>query len=216
MRPKKAKASNKKGGDQNDLGPATGKSLVYNSLIATTTATAAAAEVATTTAAATATAARRTLFARLGNVDSDCTAVDLAAVEGLNGLLSFLGGAHGDETESAGTTAHAVHHQVGFHDSAVCRKGVLQVVFSGVEGKISNKQFSTHLIIAVQTTSASRDCSRPSGFKSSLNHVHLRIQHALEATSYLTDAHHNALNKKVSKHILKIFSATIVEILHNH
>jgi hypothetical protein len=34
-----------------------------------------------------------------------------------------------------------VHHQVGFNDRAVRREGVLQVVFSGVEGKIPYKQF---------------------------------------------------------------------------
>ena len=33
----------------------------------------------------------------------------------------------------------------------------------------------------------SADCSRPSGFKSSLNRVHLKIHHAFEATSSLTD-----------------------------
>jgi len=34
----------------------------------------------------------------------------------------------------------------------------------------------------------STDCSRTPGLKSSLNLVHLRIHHALEETSYLTDA----------------------------
>src|SRR6185295_11987101 len=33
----------------------------------------------------------------------------------------------------------------------------------------------------------STDCSRTSGLKSSLNKVHLKIHHALEETSYLTD-----------------------------
>ncbi len=37
-------------------------------------------------------------------------------------------------------------------------------------------------------TLLSTDCSRTSGFKSSLNHVHLKIYHVLEATSYLLDA----------------------------
>ena len=46
----------------------------------------------------------------------------------------------------ARATAHAVHHQVGLDDRAVRGKGVLQVIFSGVEGKISNKQFRTHVM----------------------------------------------------------------------
>jgi hypothetical protein len=33
----------------------------------------------------------------------------------------------------------------------------------------------------------SPDCSRLPGFKSSLNHVQLKIHHALKETSYLTD-----------------------------
>jgi hypothetical protein len=69
----------------------------------------------------------------------------------------------------------------------VRREGVLQIVFGGVEGKISNKQFRTHvMLILSRLTLYSPDCSRPSGFKSSLNWVHLRIYHAVGLTSYLT------------------------------
>jgi len=58
----------------------------------------------------------------------------LRAVQRLNGLLGLFGRAHGDETKTAGTAGRPVHHQVGFDDGAVRRKGVLQVVFRGFEG----------------------------------------------------------------------------------
>ena len=57
------------------------------------------------------------------------------------------GVAHRDEAESAGTAGHAVHHQVGFDDRAVGGKGVLQMVFGDVEGKISNKYFIIHSVM---------------------------------------------------------------------
>src|SRR5258706_4410585 len=103
-----------------------------------TTAAAAAgtAAVFTTTAAA---AAGRAFFTRLGDVDREGAAIQLRAVQGGNGFLRFFSRAHGDETETARTAAHAVHHQVRFPDRAVRREGVLQVVFSGIEGKISDK-----------------------------------------------------------------------------
>ena len=53
--------------------------------------------------------------------------------------------AGGDEGETAGAAAHAVHHQVGFKDGAMIGESVLKIVFGGVEGKISNVQFITHV-----------------------------------------------------------------------
>ena len=41
--------------------------------------------------------------------------------------------------------------------------------------------------LSLVSTLLSPNCSRYSGFKSSLNEVHLRIYHVLEATSYLSD-----------------------------
>src|SRR5665213_2714043 len=77
----------------------------------TSTATAAAAVFTTTATAAT---AGRAFFTRLGNVDRQSAAIQLRAVQGGNGFLRFFRRAHGDETETARTAAHAVHHQVGF------------------------------------------------------------------------------------------------------
>jgi hypothetical protein len=80
---------------------------------------------------------------------ADIVTVELLAIQCVNGLLGFFGGAHGDETKSPGTAAHAVHHQVGFHDRAVRGERVRQIVFGGVEGKISDKQFSTHVMFTL-------------------------------------------------------------------
>ena len=63
--------------------------------------------------------------------------------------LSFVGAAHGDETETAGTVGHAIHHEVRFGHGAERRKRVVQVVFSGVEGKISYEQFVFHVMLTV-------------------------------------------------------------------
>src|SRR5208282_3665274 len=92
----------------------------------------------------TAAAAGRTLFAGLGGIDGEGAAVNGLAVEGGGGFLGLLGGAHGDEGEPAGTAGGPVHHQVGFQDGAMGGEGVLQVVFCGVEGKVSDKQFIVH------------------------------------------------------------------------
>src|SRR5205823_5721568 len=108
------------------------------------------ATTATATATASSTTATGTLFARFGNVDCEIAAVNGSAIQSFDGFFRFLVAAHGDEAEAARTSAHAVHHQVGFHDGAVRGEHVAQVVFCGVEGKISYKQFGiTHVIYFV-------------------------------------------------------------------
>ncbi len=102
---------------------------------------------ATTTAAA---AALRPILTRPGDVDGDVASVDGFAVQGVDRPLSFLRCGHGDKAKAARTAAHAVDHEIGFDDRAVGGKGVLKVVFRGVEGKISHKQFRAHLMIAVE------------------------------------------------------------------
>jgi len=93
-----------------------------------------------------------------------------------------------DERESTRTTRGTVHHQVGFHDRAVGPKGLLQVVLSGVEGKISYEQFVIHVMCFYPDLLRFPDCSRLSGLESSLNGVHLRICHILKVTSDRADA----------------------------
>jgi hypothetical protein len=96
--------------------------------------------------AATATApAPAAFFARLGDIDGQSPAVNLLAVERADRRLRFIGRAHRDKTETARTTADAIHHQVGFEHGPMGRKSVLKIVFGGIEGKISNKQFITHI-----------------------------------------------------------------------
>jgi len=127
------------------------KRLVALATFAAATATTAAelatrATVATATEAAAATTAGGALFTRPGNVDSERTAIEIGAVQRLDGFLSFLRGAHGDEPKAAGAAGHAVHHQVGLENRAVGGKRVLEIVFSGFEGKVSNKQLCAHVI----------------------------------------------------------------------
>src|SRR6266446_8002867 len=108
--------------------------------------------VAITTAAAVFTAAAAGAFlARLGDVDRQSAAIHLFAIEGCDGLLRLFGGAHGHEAEPAGTLGRAIHHQVGFSDRAMRGERVLQVVFGGIEGKVSNKQFITHVMLYCPT-----------------------------------------------------------------
>jgi hypothetical protein len=116
---------------------------------AATAATATAAVFTTRSAAAAAAAAtaRRTVFARTSNVNGQGTTAELGAIQCVNGLLSFRRGAHGDETEAARTTRGAIHHQVGFGDGAVGGKRVLEFILRGVEGKIPDEQFVTHVIL---------------------------------------------------------------------
>ena len=92
---------------------------------AATTATATATAVITTTAAATATevaaraikasatttaAAWRTVFAGTGFVDCEGTAIEVFAVELLNGCLSIGIGCHRNEGESAGAAGEFILH----------------------------------------------------------------------------------------------------------
>jgi hypothetical protein len=158
----------------------------YKSLVAlaasaaTATTTATAAEIATTATAATAAGA---FFAGTSDVDREGATIELFAVQSVDRFLGFIGAAHGYETKAAGTAADAVHHQVDFHNRTVGRKRVLEVVFRSVEGKISYKQFIVHAMIAVRLSLYLPDCSRPSGFKSSLNNSSPEDLPVLEETS---------------------------------
>src|SRR5207248_3968525 len=103
---------------------------------AAATAPATAAVAAATSTATTATAAARTFFPRPRNIDRQCAPAQFLAIQSVNGLLGLFRAAHGDEAETPRTSGRPVHHEVGFHDRAMLRKGILQVVFSDVEGKI--------------------------------------------------------------------------------
>ena len=127
------------------------KCIQTRSLVTTATAAAAAtapttAAVAAATSTATTATAARAFFPRPRNIDRQRSPAQFLAIQSVNGLLGLFRAAHGDETKTPGTTGRPVHHEVGFHDRSMCREGILQVVFCDVEGKIPDKQFSTHLI----------------------------------------------------------------------
>src|SRR6266516_3615492 len=124
--------------------------LVAITATAATAATSAA--IFATTAASTASA--RTLFAWASDVDGEGAAVQLRAIQGVDGLLRLFRRAHRDEAESTRFARYAVHQQVGLDDRAMRREVVLEIVFGGVEGKISNKQFCTHVLFYCATNAA--------------------------------------------------------------
>jgi hypothetical protein len=130
---------------------------------------------ATTKIATTATATR-TLLARSREIYRDGATGQCLAIQRINGFLRVRRRAQGNEPKSTGTSRFAVHHQVGFDNRAVRRKSVLQVVLREVEGKVSHKQFCTHLVFVLSWTALrSPYSSRGSNLKSSSNTIHLTI-----------------------------------------
>ena len=119
-------------------------------LVATASATVSAAAVFTPTAATAATAAG-SLFARLGDIDREGATVQLGAVEGGDSFLRLFVRTHGYKSKTAGAIGHAIHHQVGFRNRTVRGERVLQVVFSSVGGKVSDKQLITHVMLYCPT-----------------------------------------------------------------
>jgi len=91
-------------------------------------------------------AATGAFFARLGCVNGEGAAVHVRAVQCADGFSGLLIGAHRDEGKAAWTARGAIHHEVGFKHGAVRRESVLQIIFGGVEGKVSDKQFIIHLL----------------------------------------------------------------------
>ena len=130
------------------------RQIVTLELLVAITATATATATSAAELATTASASARTLLARASDVDGERPAVQLRAIQGVDGLLGLFGRAHGDESEPTRFARHAVHHQVGLDDRPVRREGVLEIVFGGVEGKISNKQFCTHVMFYCATNAA--------------------------------------------------------------
>jgi hypothetical protein len=123
--------------------------------ISTTTATTAAA-ISTTAAAATAAAA---LFARACFIYGEVAAVHILAAQlGNRGLRAFRRG-HGNKREPARASRCAVGYDIHFRDRAGGREKVLEIQFRGVEGKVSDEQFSIHDDL-LRLISLFPDCSR--------------------------------------------------------
>jgi hypothetical protein len=122
------------------------------------------AAVTTAAAAATGTA----IFTRAGFVDREIATADLLAVGGFDSGIAFGGAAHGHERETAGAAGGVIGHESDFGDGAVLIEEVFEVVFGGIEGKISYVQF--HMMVGL---SFGKDCPdgavpESSGFKSPL------------------------------------------------
>ena len=104
---------------------------------ATTTATA-------TTVRAPAAIGGATVFARTRFIDSQSATADFLAGQGLDCCLSSLGGAHGDKSEAARTSAHAISDKINLGDWPMLLEKILQIIFRCVEGKIPDIQFRIH------------------------------------------------------------------------
>jgi hypothetical protein len=165
------------------------KSSVPSWTAVATLTTATAATAATATPAATIPAASaataRPLFASPGNINSEIPPVEARAVHGTDCFLGFFFGAHGDESESARPAALAIGHQVGFEDGAVRGESVLKIVFGGVEGEISDKQFIIHSmkLISFLESPLPSEGVPVSGLEPSLNVAHSTIYHGSKVMS---------------------------------
>jgi hypothetical protein len=143
------------------------------------TALSAAAATGTSTTATAAAAAGRAIFAGTSFVDSQGATLDFLAGEGRDGGFSAFRRGHGDKTKTARTTAHAISDEVNLGNRAMLLEQILQIILGGVEGKISHVQFRIHFICVGFRNAGWLPGTVPvlSGFKSSLNRVHLRIHH---------------------------------------
>lgn len=66
------------------------------------------------------------LGARVGAVHTDGTAVNLAAVHGLQRRVGVSGGVKGDKAEAAALAGEAIHHNTRVHDGADVLEGHAQ------------------------------------------------------------------------------------------
>jgi hypothetical protein len=110
-----------------------------------TSAAAASAAIPTTATAA------RTFFSWPSDIHSEIAPVQIRAIHCIQGFLCLFISAHGDESESARPAGGAICHQIGFEDGAVRGKSVLKVIFGGVEGDISYKQFVIHAVVFISS-----------------------------------------------------------------
>ena len=100
--------------------------------VATTAATTEVTALAATTEAATG-----AVFAGLGFVDGQRTAIEVLAVELGNGLRGFFLRGHFDEPEATGFARELVQDNVAAHHGADLTEQRLELGIHGVEGKIT-------------------------------------------------------------------------------
>src|SRR5919106_848715 len=107
---------------------------------------------AITTAAATASfttavaeAARSSLL-RPRFVHRQVTAVEIRAVESLDGFLGLLGGSHLDETKTARATRELIGDHASRFNGSVHRKDFLELRISGRIWQTTNIDFTAHVL----------------------------------------------------------------------
>lgn len=108
----------------------------------TTTATAArtTATTATATESTTATTTGRTLLTGTGDVDRQCTALELFSMEQFDGLLGLGGTGEFNECEPTGLAREFVEHDVDAHHHAGLREIILQVLIHGLVREIAYEE----------------------------------------------------------------------------
>jgi len=89
--------------------------------------------------------ARRALLARTGFVDRERPTLEGLFMEHLDRLGNIFRRRHFDEGETAGSPRRAVLHDVNGDHRAGLGEVVLQVIFRGVEGKVTDEQSGGHI-----------------------------------------------------------------------
>ena len=106
---------------------------------ATTTETAtafAAAATAAESTTATAEAATWALFLRTCFIDGQLAATEIGAIQFLCCRLRLIGGAHGDERETAGAAGHLVHGDINVSDGTELAESGAELIFGRLERKV--------------------------------------------------------------------------------
>jgi hypothetical protein len=106
---------------------------------------------ATAAAAAVSTAAAATLFARLGFVNRQRTAIVLLFVKRLDCGASTIVFAHLDESKALATTGFAILDHFGASDFTKLREQLLKIRAGYVVTKVTDVQFLTHYTDSVKT-----------------------------------------------------------------
>jgi hypothetical protein len=114
---------------------------------AITTVSAAATTTTATTVSTATTAAAFALFHGTRFIDGEGPAIDFLSVKFGDGRLGFLGGAHFDKAETAGTTGDAVIDHLHPGDIARLGKEIGQVVFRHAEGQVAHIEFYAHYFL---------------------------------------------------------------------
>src|SRR5262249_31788397 len=91
-------------------------------------------------------------------VDRQGAALELGAVEGLDGLVTTLG--HLDEAEAAGAAGLAVGHDLGPGDGAEAAERLPEGVAGGGERQGADAQVLAHLVVGVPAVWARRKHER--------------------------------------------------------